>query len=151
MDAPSWIFPSSFTAGACWGCGRCASSAGPVLRELPRAAGFRARGWHQGPAGLWKWSSAGDLGSWQEHGDPWQQWGVDVQRAWARGCVSSHPAPRKARCAGKGPRCAGKGPRNPQRPQPEQGEGLPPTASSGGGNSCSFSILLNILKNKFWN
>lgn len=53
LDAPSWIFPSSLTAGARWGCGRWARSAwcwASPARSPPEL--LRARGWHQEPAGF---------------------------------------------------------------------------------------------------
>lgn len=50
------------------------------------------------------------------------------------------------------PDVLGRGPDPAVRdPSPGKGRGPPPTASSGGCNSLSFSILLNTLKNKFWN
>lgn len=144
LDAPSWIFPSSFTAGACWGQRDVGAVQGvPWCWDSPERSSrellsSEARGWHQEPAGYWKPISVGVSGAPGREmllagrcsragtggrSCSQQQWGVNVQRAGEGAAFLpgvSHPAPRKARCAGKGPR------RSSQRPQPKQGEGATP-------------------------
>lgn len=119
-------------------CKECCG-AGPVLRGAPESCWVQRRGagtrdqvdfgnrFLQVFLGGGPGTSKGDQAAQGSSGG-----GVDVQRAWARGCISSHPAPRKARCAGKGPR-------NPQRPQPPARGGAAPHSQLWG---LSLSLFL---------
>lgn len=164
LDAPSWIFPSSFTAGACWGQRDVGAVQGvPWCWDSPERSSrellsSEARGWHQEPAGYWKPISVGVSGAPGREMLPGRNGGTQLLTA-AMGCEC-------AKSLGKGlpffpgcptllqgkPDVLERGPDAAVRdPSPSKGRGPPPTASSGGCNSRSFSILLNILKNKFWN
>lgn len=78
-------------------CKEC-RGAGPVLRGALRAAEFRGEG--LAPGTSWKSISAGVSGAPGREmllagagGCSRQQWGVDVQRAWGRGCLSPQGVP----------------------------------------------------------
>lgn len=163
LDAPSWIFPSSFTAGACWGQWDVGAVQGVLWcwdspeRSSRELLSSEARGWHQEPAGYWEQISVGAsgapgremlLGRNGGRSCSQQQWGVNVQRAWGRGCLSSQGVPP---CSKESQMCW-------KRAQTQQSE--TPAQARGGDHppqpalgvvTRSLSILLNILKNKFWN
>lgn len=132
LDSPSWISPSSLQLGTV-GCGDVQGV--PWGWASPeRAAGSRGAGTGPSWAGNQLLPCLGVLAG---AGTQPRAAGLDVPRA--RGCFSPHPAPRKARSAGKG-QAQHREPRPSTDPRPNT-DPRPSPETPAKGRGCPHSQL----------
>lgn len=125
-------------------CKECRGAGDSPERSSRELLSSEARGWHQEPAGYWKPISVGVSGApgremllagrcsragTEGCSCSQQQWGVNVQRAWGRGCLSSRGVPP---CSKESQMCW-KGAQTQQSETPAQarGGGHPPQPALG--------------------